>query len=405
MTREQSLPLIYAAAFFRSVGVGFLGVVLGIYLARIGFSATLIGATVAWGLAGAVLATMLVSYRADLLGRRVVLVSLALLSCAGAAGLMLVHTPAAMFGIAFVGMVNGTGTDRSPSYALEQAILPGLLRDELRTSALAWYSLDVDAAHALGALAGGLPVWLMHRTGMELTATYHYAFGAYLAVNVGSAVLYALLPAKVERTAASRAAPQTVSPETRRVVRQISSLFAIDALGGGFLTDAIVTYWFFRRFGLSEAQLAPLFAIVHVLNALSYPVAARLAKKIGLINTMVFTHIPSSLFLIAVPFAPSAGWAAGLFLAREALVEMDVPTRQSYVMAAVKPHERIYASGITNMTRNVAWAVGPSLAGAFMQRLALASPLWIGGGVKIVYDLLLYRSFSKRKPPEEASSG
>jgi predicted MFS family arabinose efflux permease len=185
------------------------------------------------------------------------------------------------------------------------------------------------------------------------------------------------------------------------VIRRLALLFGLDSIGGGFLNSALISYWFFRQYGTSEATLALLFFSARVLNALSHLAAAWLAKRIGLLNTMVWTHLPSSLFLIAAPASPNAAIAAALFLAREALVEMDVPTRQSYVMAVVKPNERTFASGVTNVTRNVAWAVGPSVAGVVMQHVALAGPLLIGGVLKIGYDLLLYRAFRQIRPPEE----
>jgi predicted MFS family arabinose efflux permease len=178
-------------------------------------------------------------------------------------------------------------------------------------------------------------------------------------------------------------------------------LFGLDSIGGGFLNSALISYWFFRQYGTSEANLALLFFAARVLNALSHVVAAWLARRIGLLNTMVWTHLPSSLLLMAAPASSSAALAAVLFLAREALVEMDVPTRQSYVMAVVKPGERTFASGVTNVTRNAAWAIGPSVAGVVMQHVALAGPLIIGGGLKIVYDVLLYRAFRHVRPPEE----
>ena len=399
---RRNLALIYTATFLRSLGIGLLSVVLGVYLARIGFSATKVGVTVAYGLAGGIVATLLVTYRADRLGRRRTLIALALLSAVGGLGLAFFKTVPEIFAIAFLGMVNGTGSDRGPAYALEQATVPGVVAAERRTSALAWYSLLLDSGHALGALAGGLPILLGHRFGLDLAAAYRITFGAYLSVNALCVPLYLLLSREAEVSATpSAAAAPAVSPETKKVVGRLARLFALDALGGGFLIDALVSYWFFRRFGRSEAQLGVLFFIVHILNALSYLVAARLARRIGLLKTMVFTHIPSSLFLIAVPFAPTATWAMALFLARESLVEMDVPTRQSYVMAVVQPQERTYASGITNLTRNLAWAVGSSFAGVVMQYLALAAPMVLGGSVKILYDGLLYRAFRHLKPPEE----
>jgi predicted MFS family arabinose efflux permease len=177
-------------------------------------------------------------------------------------------------------------------------------------------------------------------------------------------------------------------------------LFGIDSLGGGFLSSALIAYWFFQRFGLSETALAGLFFAARVLNAVGHLAAAWIARRIGLVNTMVLTHLPSSLFMMAAPLAPTAGIASALFLCREALVEMDVPTRQSYVMAIVAPEERSVASGVTNVTRNIGWAAGPSMAGLVMQH-ALAAPIFIGGTMKIAYDVLLYASFRNIRPPEE----
>lgn len=179
------------------------------------------------------------------------------------------------------------------------------------------------------------------------------------------------------------------------------ALFSLDAFGGGFLGDALVSYWFFRRFGINEQTLGIVFFVVHLLNAVSHLGAAWLARRIGLVKTMVFTHLPFSIFLIAVPFAPSLKIAVVLFFLRESLVEMDVPTRQSYVAAVVQPRERTFASGATNLTRNVSWAAASSLAGAFMQHVAFSAPLVLGGSLKIVYDLLLWRSFRHVRAPEE----
>jgi predicted MFS family arabinose efflux permease len=206
---------------------------------------------------------------------------------------------------------------------------------------------------------------------------------------------------EVANPLAASLARAPVDPRSKRVISRLALLFGLDSIGGGFLNSALISYWFFRQYGLSEADLALLFFAARVLNALSHVVAAWLARHIGLLNTMVWTHLPSSVFLIAAPAAPTAAMAGALFLAREALVEMDVPTRQSYVMAVVKPEERTFASGVTNVTRNVAWAVGPTFAGLVMQHVALAGPLVIGGTLKIAYDLLLYRAFRHVRPPEE----
>jgi len=402
---SRNLGLIYLAAWQRSFGIGLLGVVLGVFLYRQGLSATAIGLVIAAGLAGAAVATTFIAFRADRLGRRKTLVILSLLSALGSLPLIFHWGMTALMPLAFLGMLNGMGTDRTAAYALDQAVLPSLVSDRRRTWAFSWYNLVLDTSGALGALAAGIPV-LEHRLwGIELATAYRTLFIGYAALNVLAGLFYLLLSADVEvvHTGSLTEQSKLVSPEAKAMVTKISALFAIDSLGGGFLLDALVSYWFFRRFEIAEGSLAVLFFVVHLLNAASHLGAAYLAQRIGLVKTMVFTHLPSSIFLIAVPFAPSARWAVVLFLLRESLVEMDVPTRQSYVAAVVRPVERTYASGITNLTRNVAWAVSSAVAGLFMQNIALAAPLWLGGGLKIIYDVLLWRAFRHLAPPEEKS--
>jgi MFS family permease len=399
----RNLSIIYLAAWMRSFGIGLLGVVLGVFLYREGYSSTAIGLVIAAGLAGAATGTVFITFKADGLGRRRTLCVLSLLTAVGSLPLLFHFGLPAMVAIAFLGMLNGMGTDRSPAFALEQATIPGLVSDQKRTWALAWYSVVLDASGAVGALAAGLPIVAHKWWSVELSHSYRLLFIGYAVISVLTALLYLLLSPEVEiRRADSPMASKTaISPETKSTIKRISALFAIDAFGGGFLTDALVSYWFFRRFGIAESQLALLFFTVHVLNALSHLGAAWLAKRIGLIKTMVFTHLPSSMFLIAAAFMPSPRWAVVLFLLRESLVEMDVPTRQSYVAAVVRPQERTFAVGVTNLVRNSAWAAASAVAGVFMQQVAFAAPLLLGGGLKIIYDGLLWRAFRHLAPPEE----
>jgi MFS family permease len=403
MRLSRELLLIYMAAFVRSLGIGLLGVVLGVYLFRINLDSTRIGLVLAAGLAGVTVATAIVGFRGDQLGRRRALFWHALLSCAGGVALALFPSFGPLLVLAFVGMLNGMGSDRSAAFALEQAIIPGLVDDRTRTLALSWYNVLLDTGGALGALAGGLPVVLQAWAGVDLMAAYRYTFFGYAALQLLTAALYLQLSPGIELSndPLLPKATAAISVESKRIVRRLAALFSVDALGGGFLGDALVAYWFFRRFGIDEKELGILFFVVHLLNAASHLGAAWLARRIGLVNTMVFTHLPSSVFLVAAAFAPSPTIAIILFLARESLVEMDVPTRQSYVAAVVKSHERTYASGMTNLTRTLSWAAASSFAGALMQNLAFSAPLVLGGGLKIAYDLLLYRSFRLLKPPEE----
>lgn len=403
MRLSRTLLLIYVAGFLRSLGVGLLGVILAVYLSRVGVGATGIGVAIGAGLLGACAATAVVAWAGSRVGYRTSLVALSLLAAVGGGALAALPSFPVLLLLVFIGMVNGMGTDRSAAFALEQAIIPGLVPERSRTWGLSWYNVLLDSGGAIGALGAALPLAVSLWSHVDLVAAYRYVFLGYTGLHVVIAGLYLLLPLESQLTHRQEPGRQepTVSLQSRRIVHRIAALFAIDAFGGGFLTDALVAYWFFHRFGIGEQKLGILFFAVHVLNAASHLGAAWIAQRIGLVNTMVFTHLPSSIFLITVPLATGPKLAIALFLLREIFVEMDVPTRQSYVAAMVKPQERPYASGITNVTRTGAWAAAAALSGLVMQRLAFSAPLVIGGTLKIAYDLLLYRNFRHLKPPEE----
>ena len=391
--------ILYAAAFVRALAIGMTGVIAGLYLAQLGLSPAASGLVIGGGLAGAALATLVATLRADRIGRRRLLVALSLLGAAGGAVVAFGSSATVIAVAAVIGMLNGMGRDRGAALVIEQAILPATVSDAERTRAFAWYNVLQDVGHALGALLAGAPALLRAAFGLGELQSLRIGmlFAALLAL--AAVALYPRLSRAVEPADGARRPP--VSPETRRTLWRISSLFTLDSLGGGFLTAAMVSFFFFRRFGVDEAVLGPLFFAARLLNALSHLGAAWLARRIGLVNTMVFTHIPSSVLLASVAIAPNFIVAAVLFLLREGLVEMDVPTRQSYVMAVVRPEERTVAGGVTQMVRTASWAVGPPFAGLFMQGLSLASPLVIAAAMKIGYDVLLYAAFRKLKPPEE----
>jgi MFS family permease len=392
--------LIYAAAFLRALATGMVGVLIGVYLARRGFDTAGVGAVVGAGLAGAAAAALVVTIAGDRLGRRRMLVALGLLGAAGALLLAGAAHPVAVCAAAFLGMVNGMGRDRGASLILDQVLLPGTAPDDQRTRAFAWYNVLQDAGHALGSLLAGLPVLLRQSFDLEELSSLRAGLLLYAGILLATAILCRGLSSSSEATAPK--ATLRVSAATRHVLWKISALFALDSLGGGFLTAALLTLFFRERFGVTEAVVGLLFFGARVANAGSHFGAAWLARRIGLVNTMVFTHIPSSLLLVTVPFAPTFPVAAVLFLLREGLVEMDVPTRQSYVMAVVRPEERTVASGVTHLVRLGAWAISPSFAGWLMQRASLAVPLLVGAAMKIGYDILLYVAFRRHKPPEEA---
>lgn len=402
---------ILAAAFLRALATGATGVLAGLYLARLGLDLAATGLVLAAGLAGAALAALGATLAADRVGRRRFLLGLAFAGAVGGLGVAFATRPAALLVAAFAGMLNGMGRDRGAALIVEQAMLPATTSDARRTRAFAWYNVLQDAGHALGALLAGAPALLRH-AGWDDLAAWRATMAGLALLALAPAALYAGLGAALEAGPAARAAPDgadarrvrgcaRLSPGTRPVLARLAALFALDSLGGGFLTAALLSAFFVERFGVDEAALAPLFFAARVLNALSHAAAAWLARRIGLVNTMVFTHLPSSLLLVTVAVAPSFPVAAALFLVREGLVEMDVPTRQSYVMAIVRPEERTVASGVTHLVRMAGWAVGPALAGAAMQGVALGTPLAIGAAAKIAYDLLLWVSFRRRPAPEE----
>jgi MFS family permease len=374
------------------------GVLLGFHLAALGFDPRRASLVIGAGLAGGALAALAATLAADRLGRRRFLVALAVLGCAGGIVVAFGSAFAVVAAAAFLGMVNGMGRDRGAALVLEQAVLPATTTDAQRTRAFAWYNVLQDAGHASGALLAALPAALRRLAAVDEAEGLRLSLLGAALLLLATAVLYLGLGPAVE-TEVRR--PAVVTPETRRLVTRLAALFGLDSLGGGFLTAALVSLFFHERFGVSAETVAPLFFGARVLNAGSHVAAAALARRFGLLNTMVFTHIPSSLLLATVAFAPSFPVAAALFLLREGLVEMDVPTRQSYVMAVVRPEERTFASGVTHLVRLVGWALAPPFAGIAMQGLSLGAPLVAGAAMKIAYDVALYRAFRQVRPPEE----
>jgi MFS family permease len=390
--------ILYSAAFVRALATGMIGVLMGVYLAHLDFDPARIGYVVGAGLFGCAAAALVVTLLGDHAGRRRSLIVLSLLAACGGLGFALTAHPFAAGAAAFLGMVNGMGRDRGASLILDQAILPATVVASGRTQAFAWYNVMQDIGHALGALLAGLPALLRH-LGVADIASFRAGVGVYPFLMLVTAVLYLGLSPRVER--ATEGPRPKVTPQTRRVLWRISSLFAFDSLAGGFLTTALLTLFFYERFAVGEGILGPLFFGARILNAVSHLGAAWLSRRIGLVNTMVFTHVPSSLLLVTVAFAPNFAVAAILFLLREGLVEMDVPTRQSYVMAVVRPEERTLASGVTHLVRVGAWAIAPSFAGWFMTGWSLMTPLVVGSIMKVVYDVLLFAAFRGTHPPEE----
>jgi MFS family permease len=393
--------LLYVAAFLRALAIGMMAVLIGIYCAKLGLSAVQIGIVLSaalWGAAAATLFTMLVGQRVS---ERGLLVTLCLLPVAGCAVIVTTTAFPLIVAAAFVGMFNVNGRDRGAIPILEQAIFPATTSDRGRTGVFAWYNVLLDGGYAIGGVLAGLPA-LLEAFGVDALTAMKLALAVFGVLYLASATLYARLPSRVAETAP--AGLRHLSAESRPIVTKLSLLFFVDAFAGGFIGSAIFAYWFSERFGASVATVAILFAAGRLLSAFSHLAAAWLARRIGLINTMVYTHVPSSLLLFTIVASEDFAWAAFFFLVRESLNEMDVPTRQSYVMAVVKPAERLAVAGITNLVRSGGWALAPVFAGALMQSAGLGVPLIAAGTAKIAYDVLLWREFRRVKPPEERAA-
>jgi len=376
-----------------------MAVLVGLYCARLGFSATQIGGVLSAALWGAALAALITLVIGPRLPERAMLVALTALPMLGGVVLIAADAFPIVLVAAFVGMLNIHGRDRGAIPILEQALFPATTTDADRTRVFAWYNVLLDSGYAVGGLFAAVPTLLESTLGMAPLEALRLALAAFCVLYFAAAVLYMRLPAIADDV--KPVGLTELSRESRPIVTKISLLFLLDAFGGGFIGTALFAYFFAEKFGASAATIAILFSAGRVLSAFSHLGAAWLSRRIGLVNTMVFTHAPTSFLLFTIVATDSFGWDAFFFLLREALNEMDVPTRQSYVMAVVQPHERLAVSGITNLVRSCGWAAAPLLAGAMMQGIGLGVPLVAAGVAKLSYDFLLWREFRKLKAPEE----
>ncbi len=368
---------------------GLVSVVLAGYLALAGYSAVEIGAIATATLLGSALLTLGVGLSGGRFAPRHVLLFACALMAATGLGFAVASSFAVLLVVAFVGTLNPTAGDVSVFLPTEQALL-GRENDVVaRTALFARYNVAGTLLGALGALASGVPEWAASHFGVDPRSALRSVFVLYTLCGLALVALYAGLGAAADRpVAASRGAPLERS---RRTVLRLSALFGLDSFGGGFAVQSLVALWLFQRFGLTIAQAGAFFSVAALLSAASQFVSARLASRFGLINTMVYTHIPANLFLIAAGFMPTIELALCFLLARAALSQMDVPARQSYVMAVVPPEERAAAASVTNVPRSLASALSPLLAGALLEYSAIGWPLVAAGALKIAYDLLLLR--------------
>ena len=393
---------LLTAKGLRAFGDGFVSLLLPLYLLELGFGAFEVGLIASITLLGSGALTLAVGLTAHRFHYRSLLLAASALMAATGAGFATATQFWPLAVIALVGTLNPSSGDVSVFLPLEHAVLARVVDARDRTAAFARYSVVGTLVAAVGALAAGAPAALAHATGWPLRATLQAMFVVYALLGVASAWSYRGLPRGLETPAAAARVPLHAS---RRAVYTRAALFSLDAFGGGFVVQSILALWLYQRFGLSPAAAGTLFFATGVLSALSYVVAVRIAARVGLVNTMVFTHLPANLCLVAIAFVPDLGAALALLLVRSALSQMDVPTRSSYVMAIVTPNERPAAASITAVPRSLAAAASPVLAGALLAVSPFGWPLLVAGGVKILYDVLLLVTFRTIRPPEERVPG
>jgi len=397
LNRRSNFLLLYSARALRGFGDGFATIVLPVYLGTIGFDPAQIGLIAAAALLGTAVLTLGIGLLAPRHDLRHLLMAGALLMIATCVAFPAVEQIGFLTAVAFFGSVNPSTGDIGVLIPIEHAVLAQDAADHDRTRVFARYSLIGALSMSAGALAAAVPQ-LLSRGGMSELSALRAMFYAYAVLGGVSAALYFCLPrGHIERR--STAAPLNVS---RGVVYKLAALFSVDAFAGGFVVQSLLALWLFRRFDMSLAAASLFFFWSGVLSAFSYPLAAIIARRIGLMNTMVFTHIPSSLFLILAALSPNLTAALGFLLLRSALSQMDVPTRSSYVMAVVTPPERPAAASVTAVPRSLASSLSPALAGILLGGPFLGAPLVICGVLKIFYDAALLFSFRHIKPPEEA---
>jgi MFS family permease len=378
--------LLLAARGLRAFGFGFSAVLIGVYLERRGLPPGLIGLTLGIGLAAASLSGLASAALAARWGRRRVLAAAGVLMVLTGLDLAFATQPPLLVLAGITGMLGAASVDLGPFASVEQAVLAETAPASERNLAFGRYSLTGGLFNAAGGLAAALAT--------STTAAQRF-FIAYAAIGVVTAALPLLMTGNVEGEQGH------VAFGRFRPLLGLAALFALDSLGGGFVANAVIAYWLHVRFGVGAAVLGPVFAAVSILQALSYEVSGRLANRIGLINTMVFTHLPSNVLLLLVPLSPNLQWAIALLLARFTLSQMDVPARQAYIVSIVPPAERAGAVATTGAVRGVAQSFGPALAGLAIGAAAFGVPFFAGGALKIVYDLALYAGFRNRRASHE----
>lgn len=400
---DKNIILLFSTRTIRLFGYGFLSVVLALYLSKSGFDDFLMGVLFSLTLIGDAGISLLLTTTADRFGRKKTLVIGATLMMLAGLVFVLTSNPVILIIAAIVGVISPSGNEIGPFLPVEQAMLSQLVSKEQRPAIFAWYNLSGSLATALGALIGGWLATFLQNHGVSPLDSYRYILIGYALIGGLLALVFTGLSQSCE-VVPSDAAVETKSRvglhKSRGVVAKLSMLFALDAFAGGFVLQSFMAYWFHIRFGANEATLGSIFFGANLLAGISALLAVPLAKKIGLIRTMVFTHLPSNILLILVPLMPNFPLAITMLLFRFSISQMDVPTRQAYTMAVVDPDERSAAAGITGIARSIGASLSPAVAGSLLS-VFIGSPFIIAGGLKIVYDLILYRNFKASHVADE----
>ncbi|HJQ15240.1 MAG TPA: MFS transporter [Anaerolineales bacterium] len=400
---SRDITILFSTRILRLFCYGFLSVVLALYLVEAGLTEAQIGLLFTLTLMGDALISLWLTTSADRFGRKRTLILGALLMAGAGIVFVLMRNVVLLTIAAILGVISPSGNEIGPFLSVEQAGLTQLLSNKRRTQIFAWYNLVGSFATATGALAGG---WLsqgLQNNAWTALEAYRLVLIGYALGGVVLLLLFLNLSKGVEVAATQDTTRRVLGlHRSRQVVFKLSSLFAMDAFAGGLVLQSLMAYWFHVRFGVEAGVLGSIFFGANILAGISSLLAVRLADKFGLVNTMVFTHIPSNILLILVPLMPTLPLAIGILLLRFSISQMDVPTRQSYTMAVVEPDERSAASGVTAIARSIGASISPGLTGLlFSIPLLFNAPFFLSGGIKIIYDLLLYREFRAVKPPEE----
>jgi MFS family permease len=395
---DASAKRLVLAKALRSIADGYVSILLPAYLLELGLSAVQVGVLATATLLGSAALTLFTGFITARWGHRQPLIAASWLMLLTGIAFTSVHAFWPLLLIAFIGTLNPSSGDVSIFLPLEQSLLSRSVEDRDRTTLFAQYSLVGALFGAVGTLLAGLPELSIKWLDVSVLRAMQGMFLLYAVIGLLAGIIYRGVSEPQSARSGSRPAPLGPS---RRTVYRLAALFSVDAFGGGFIVQAILALWLFRKFDLSVATTATLFFWMNLLTALSYLAAPAIARRIGLVRTMVFTHLPSSVCLIAIPFVPTLQAVIALLLLRSLLSQMDVPTRTSYVMAVVTPEERPAAAGITSVPRSLAAAISPTIAGYLLSISSFAWPLLICGGLKIAYDLTLLAMFHHVRPPEE----